>query len=252
MSIPRFSFETWVKWVFDHSVAAKGEKEWWFCVPDADEGGRWLDRPPWRVINYMTRLFEDPVPPLKPYSDEQIDQGLWFIFNNSNSRHIDCLHSEQVSLAHRRRCIRAIAPLYRKLILPRSAEEIQACLNPPGRPLNSIGYMLWDIVCDASWRPWEPMKRRRIAKRAFGGRAGGSPYFPKDLKIKREILCTLSELVTVPHLAGQEAAIHGLGHIEQELRGSSREIIDRFLAEHPDLHPKLREYALQAREGKIQ
>lgn len=171
MGAPQFSFETWVRWVFDHPVAAKGKEEWWFIVPDSDLGGRWLDRPPWRAIRYMTRLFEDPVPPLKPYSDEQIDQGLWFIFNTGNSKHIDWLVSAEVSLAHRRRCIRAIVPLYRKLILPRSLEVSQNSRDPAGQA--SQQYRLYAVGFGLSRWP-TAMGRGQMAA-APQTRAGGPP-----------------------------------------------------------------------------
>src|SRR5258708_5123522 len=35
------TFDEWLKWVFDHPVVAGGEKEWWWHLPDEDEGGRW-------------------------------------------------------------------------------------------------------------------------------------------------------------------------------------------------------------------
>ena len=40
------TFDEWLKWVFDHPVADRKHKEWWWTNPYAREGGSWLDRPP--------------------------------------------------------------------------------------------------------------------------------------------------------------------------------------------------------------
>jgi len=99
------AFEEWLKWVFDHPVADVEHKEWWWAEPDADEGGRWLDRPPITALTFVTRLFENPIGHLSPYSDAQIDQGLWFIVHTANSKHFEWVVDGRIDLGLRKRCV---------------------------------------------------------------------------------------------------------------------------------------------------
>jgi hypothetical protein len=240
MRIARFGFETWIKWVFDHPVT---EREWWWDAADFEVGGRWLDRPAWRVIRFMTRLFEDPVPCVAPYSDEQIDQGLWFIFHDANSRHICSLSDGRVSYALRLRCLRSIVALHERLLVPRCAEVLnQSREREPGAtPLNSICYMLWDFVYKGTLEdPGEWDLRKAIWRNR-----SSNPKFVAHM------LEALQRVLAIPHKACQEAAVHGLGHVQGGHPGEASVIIDEYLSSNPSIDPRLREYALCARAGKI-
>jgi hypothetical protein len=240
MRIGRFGFETWTKWVFDHPVT---KHEWWWDVPDVDEGGRWLDRPTWRVIRFMTRFFEDPGPCVAPYSDEQIDQGLWFIFHDANSEHIRSLNDWRVSYALRLRCLRAMVALHERLFVLRCAEVLNHFREPDrgATPLNSICYMLWDLVYKGTIEDWGHWNSRKAKWR----NSSANPKFVTHM------LEALQRVLAIPHKACQEAAIHGLGHVQRGHPGKASAIIDEYLLSNPAIDPRLREYALRARAGKI-
>src|SRR5207249_6496983 len=101
----RYTYEDWIRFVFDHPVPAdQSDKEWYFeedyafiCDPNA-------------VLGYYIRLFRDPWPALKPYTDEQIEQGLWFIACNHL---LKLFYDEDIPPTMRAECIEAMSVLFR-------------------------------------------------------------------------------------------------------------------------------------------
>ena len=69
-----------------------------------------------------------------------------------------------------------------------------------------------------------------------------------DEKVKEVMLEALSEIINIESFHCQGSALHGLGHLEHPERA---EIIDGFLASHPEIAPELLRYAQSAREGNI-
>jgi GTP-binding protein len=214
------TFDDWLKWVFDHPVASEDEKEWWWNEPDADEGGKWLDRPPIQALTFVTKLFENPVTHLSRYSDAQIDQGLWFIVGTANSKHFDWIVDGRVDLRLRKRCIRSIENLSHALFAPRCSDEVISGT----KPLDSICYMLWDLA---------------IHDKVL------------DAEIGREAVNTLARIITIPSIACQQSALHGLGHLVYDARLGC-DIIQKYLDDHPDLRSDIRNYDDRALLGKVQ
>jgi hypothetical protein len=64
------SFKEWVKHVFDHPVT---DPAWHF-----DINSEWWDSSSEEAMHYMTQLFENDGAILAPYSDAQLNQGLWY------------------------------------------------------------------------------------------------------------------------------------------------------------------------------
>ena len=226
------TFDEWLKWIFDHPVADNVDKEWWWAEPDADESGRWLDRPPIPALTFVTKLFENPLAHLSRYSDAQIDQGLWFIVHGANSKHLKWLVDGRVDFGLRRRCIRSIENLSRDLFAPR-------CSDDPlkgDQPLDSICGMLWDLVLlDACH---------------FQDNTDGTYSEVRDTAIDKEFARTLSRILKLPSIACQRSALHGLGHLVRHA-ALGCEIVEQYLAEHPDLPSNLREYSLKAMAGEV-
>ena len=221
------TFEDWLKWAFDHPVAAKGEKEWWWHLPDEDDGGIWLDRPPIQALTFVTRLFENPLPHLSRYSDAQIDQGLWFIVFQTNSKHFECLIDGRIDFGIRKRCIRSVENLSRALFAPRCSDEV----IHGTKPLDSICYMLWDLVIQDAYRD-------------------GTYSEVRDPKIDKEFVHTLARILTIASIGCQQSALHGLGHLVHHAQ-LGRDIVQQYLDEHPNLRSDLREYALKAMAGEV-
>jgi GTP-binding protein len=225
------TFDEWLKWVFDHPVAGDKEKEWWFGEPDADEGGRWLDRPPIPALTFVTKLFENPLAHLSRYSDAQIDQGLWFIVHGANSKHLKWLIDGRVDFGLRRRCIRSIENLSRDMFARCSDDPLRG-----DQPLDSICGMLWDLVVTDACH--------------LQHNTDGTYSEVRDPEIDKEFARTLSRILKLPSVACQRSALHGLGHLVRHA-ALGCEIVEQYLAEHPNLPSNLREYSLKAMAGEV-
>ena len=227
------TYDEWLKWAFDHPVAAETEKEWWWGLPDEDEGGRWLDRPSERALGFVTKLFEDPLAYLSSYTDAQINQGIWFIVFRACSNHFEGLVDSRVDLSLRTRCIRSIEKLSRDLFAPRCSDDVR--WNDTN-PLDLACYMLWDfIVKDAE---------------TFESSPDGAYRTARDSEIDNEFLDTLARILAIPSIACQQSALHGLGHLVREGKLGS-DVIQQYLDTHPNLRDDLREYALKALVGSV-
>jgi GTP-binding protein len=226
------TFEEWLKWVFDHPVADDEHKEWWWAEPAADEGGRWLDRPPIPALNFVTKLFESPLRHLSPYSDAQIDQGLWFIVHTANSKHFEWLIDGRIDVGLRKRCIRSIENLSRALFAPRCSDEVVHGT----KPLDSICYMLWDLAIHHADRIQDNLD--------------GTYSKIRDPEIDMESVNTLARIIAIPSIACQQSALHGLGHLVHDACLGANTIVE-YLGDHPNLRSDIRKYAQQALLGKI-
>lgn len=207
------TFEEWVVYAFDHR-----EDDYWSEEPAL-------------VVPFLTRLWEDPLPHLAPYSDAQINQGLWFLINNTCSNHFFALLEETVPWEARRRCLRATVPLYEKLFAPRCTSHLGHLLRaypPDMNPLNSVCYMWWDIapVC-------------------------GHPEMPDRHEFDAECLEVMRRTLAIPQDACRESALHGLGHWERSYPNEVHRVIDDFVAQNPNLPEALRAYARAARAGCV-
>ena len=100
------TFEEWVAHVFDHEVK---EKEWYWST-DSDEwcGSSEL------TVKYLTQLFENPLKYLNCFSDEQIEQGIYYIIS-SGSEMIYSVKDEEVSFLESSRCVRSFYNLFKDL-----------------------------------------------------------------------------------------------------------------------------------------
>lgn len=228
------TFDEWLKWAFDHPVVAEGGKEWWQQLPDEDEGGIWLDRPPERSLAFATKLFENPLSYLSSYSDAQIGHGLWFIVYRTCSKHFDGLVNPRVDLDLRTRCIRSLENVSRELFATRCSENVRWNYT---NPLDQICYMLWDlVVSDADFAKLN---------------LDGTYQIVRDPEIDREFLDTLGRIVGMPNVACQQSALHGLGHLVRYAKLGS-DVIQQYLDHQPNVRSDLREYAQRALVGRIQ
>lgn len=208
----------WLDYVFDRPVS---EPEWYWDpdleIFEADE-------------EYMAMLLELTFArsgsDLARFTDEQVNQGLWYLTSPACSDHMFTLKSEVVELDIRLDAIKAIGDLYRDCFAKRCTETL-GHLDQAGSALNSICYMFWDISplgCLEGCR-----HEARTADVIFG---------------------VLREIFETGHLACQEAALHGFGEYSCYYPERVEREIDSLLREGIH-HPELREYALKARIGQV-
>src|SRR5262245_50588529 len=102
------SFEDWVVFIFDHP--AEGPEWYW-----GDEAPYW-NASAALAAEYVTRLFEDPVPALEGYTDAELNMGLNYIITPGLGEHMLCLDDPAVPLPARLRCVRSCERLFRALL----------------------------------------------------------------------------------------------------------------------------------------
>ncbi|MGA9723835.1 MAG: hypothetical protein WBQ86_15360 [Candidatus Binatus sp.] len=220
------TFDHWVKSIFDRPTV---EEAWHASYHD---NGRWLEQSPAVGLEFVTKLFENPLAYLSGYSDEQINQGVYIIVNTSSSDHFCGLVEGDVDLALRRMCIRSLENLSREVFAPRCSDDVWIYT----KPMNEICDLLWDMVV----RGVETTERN----------PDGTLRSVREPDLDKEILDTLARILATPSIACQQSALHGLGHLV-DYAGLGSNVIQQYLDEHPDLRSDLREYALNALVGRV-
>jgi hypothetical protein len=213
------SISQWISFVFDHSVT---DPAWHFSI-DAPS----LDPGPDRVAELIAETFEQAAELMSPFSNEQLNQGFWFLLSPGNSDYMCCLSDDTVSWTLRRRALRSFVPLFREVMSVRCTPSLGHREKVDGT-LNSACFMWWDLL---------PLSE-------------GCAEEDEDVQLTDEILGVLSDILQIPHDACRESALHGLGHWAVHYPRAAA-IIDRFLRESNALRPDLVEYAEQARAGRI-
>ena len=217
-----FTFEEWLSYVFDHPVSDLNQAWYW----DLDRD--WWDENPADCIRFMTRAFENASTVLAPYSDAQLNQGLWFIVSNACSNHMFALLDENMPWPERQRCIRSIRQLYEQCFARRCSPHLSHVDEPGANPLNLVCYMWWDLIPIAG-RPDDPTRRA----------------------MDEEILQVMESTLQLDSIPCREGALHGLGHWQHEYPQRVGEIIDRFSMTRPELPEKLRTYMINAYTGYV-
>jgi hypothetical protein len=127
------TFEQWVYHIFDHPDA------WYHAI-----GSEFWDGPAATTVAYLTRLFEDPVPPLEGFTDAELNRGFWYLVSSGGSDMMFALMDASVPLADRLRCVSAMFTVFEQIFVPRCTPFLSHLDEPGVAPLNSACYMWWD------------------------------------------------------------------------------------------------------------
>ena len=227
-----FTFEQWPTYVFDHPVPEDNADAWYWDI-DRDD---WVEDPA-QVIPFLTQAFENAGTVFEPFSDAQLNQGLWFIGSNACSSHMFALMDTGVPWWERRRCVESIHQLYEQCfarrcsphpLAPPARAGVSHIDEPGANPLNLVCYMWWDILPIA-----------------------GQPDDPQRRELDEAILGVMESTLQLDSIPCRESALHGLGHWQPAYPARVGEIIDRFSMRQPDLPEKLRAYMLNAYTGYV-
>lgn len=223
------SFDEWVNYVFDHPIL---EPQWWFQRAESGYLQLWKeDELPEVTLDYMTRLFRDPVFLIERFTRPEIDQGLNFLVSDGCSKHMFVLLNDALPWPARRACFDALISLYEKLMAPVYGNNLEhnRTMNSPEPPdgPNYACYMWWDII---------PLR-------------GGMDHLNRR-QINHAVLHVFEEVLKLDSEACLESALHGLGHWHAELPEQVRAIVKGFL-ERTDISPELRRYAERAAMGCV-
>jgi hypothetical protein len=216
------TFEEWVIFVFDHPVD-DSRLEWYWDI-DAD----WWDGPTALTVEYLTRAFENTKSVFEPYSDNQLNQALWYLASNACSEHMFALMDTSVPWLARARCIHSFQSLYEDCFAKRCTHHLSHLDEPGAGPLNLVCYMWWDILPVA-----------------------GNPDDPARKEMDQALLQVMDAALQLDSIACQESALHGLGHWHLHYPNLVEEIIQGFLQRNTVLAENLETYALSALKGCV-
>ena len=213
------SLSNWIAHVFDHPVS---DPEWHW----SSDAPYWQDSPE-HIATLMADTFERSGELLARFTDAQLNQAFWYLVSASCSDFIFPLVEPSVPLPTRLRALRSFVPLFEQVMAIRCSPHLSHLNEQPANPLNSACYMWWDIL---------PIH--------------GKPDEPERADFDAEVLRVLPRLLSVPHDACRESALHGIN--EWHLYYPNIEaIVDEWLAQTPDLRPELRTYAQRAKGGNV-
>jgi hypothetical protein len=209
------SLEEWINDQFGRPVT---NPAWYLAYPNHTAR---CDVSPINEVAYITRTFEDAGRVLAPFSNAQLNQGLYYLIS-SDSATMLVLLDDDVPWPERKRCILSFFTLFEQIFATRCSPQL-GHLGEPGRDvLNKVCYTWWDIF-------------------PFWGQVGEQPR----PEIDEAFLEVMNRTLDLNSDACRESALHGLGHLPF-FREKVIEIIDQFLARNPKLRPELKVYAHRA------
>jgi hypothetical protein len=210
------SFDVFIAFLFDHevdqSIPLESEKyDPWYFHVEVEFDAK-------NVSAHYVRMFRQPEFLLTLFTKAQLEEGFWAI----QGPNLDCSVSQIVKnsdlpLPIREECIRSMVDLFKHLF----ATE----------PLDTSVQMWWDSLC----YDWHCGNR----KRERGG---------EDLELQNLFFGTLTNVLAIDSWICQGAALHGLGHLHHP---QTKELIERFIDEHPALTQDQKAYALAAAKFEV-
>ena len=213
-------FEEWLTFIFDHPVT---KPEWHWNINVA-----WPELDARSEIAYLTQTFEQADLVLGSFSDRQVNQGFYVLFN---ADYMFCLRDQTVLLPERLRCIYAMEALFAKCFAVRCSPHLSHLDERGANPLNSVCYMWWDIL-------------------PIHGLSSHVPERPDSAAIDQACLTVMKQTLEVDNVACQESALHGLGHWSIYYP-EVKTVIDVFLKRNNSARSELRSYAKAARQNRI-
>lgn len=229
------SFDDWVEYCF-----ARAYRDWW---TRSDESSARVERftviEPRIIVQYITRLFRDPHFIADRFTDDQISGAVHFIFGIS-SGYFYAVRDDSVESHARVECVRSVEPMYLRLL------DHVCCgrgRDPDARYEGGVDeavFMIWDMD-------------------VIGEAAKGPPATAALADTCIEVLDNVLNRCRTSTCKG--SALHGIGHLygfhsdygkapSKPVAVRLRAIVDEFLG-RSDVPEWLREYALQAREGRV-
>lgn len=194
VDITHYSFEEFVKFVFDRDVPAEAEmptaaersRRWYYCtraILDAH-----------RLSNHYTRLFTESARLLGMFSKPQLEHGFSAIESMCSFSVKKLIWNADLPFEHRERVVKSMFCLFRDFFR----------VEPLGYRAN-----MW---CDGLCYCWEIGQKRR----SRGG---------EDLAMQDVMFTTMSEILSIDSEGCRLAALHGLHHLHHP---GTRELIQRY------------------------
>jgi hypothetical protein len=277
-------FQEQVKYIFDRPVS----DEPWYDTPAAGPdpfGGE----QPILIFEFLEKLLQNPAGALTSYSDNQVAQGLDFIFNSSMSNYCHQFNLAPVELARKVAVLQNLFLLFRDVLNPRCMSNLSAGSQRTWSQLNNFCYMFWDVtplshwvdqdiskdlgfslMADMSEDDWTmldlPPEIREFLQM---NKPAPDPNAPSREELEAKmldqyqnpgeeaeacysaILEVMRQCLYLSNPACAESGLHGLGELAVFQPNKVKPIINEFLLKKPHQDQKLLNYALAARDGMI-
>lgn len=215
---PRYS--EWLRYLFDHEIEP-GLPEWYWR-----DNAPVFEAAPAEIVELWIATMKNAGADLQGYSDEQVGQGLWYLFSNACSDHSQEVRDKSLPVEKVIEVYDSMRWLYTDLFSRRCTGTLEH-LSEKGSPLNAICYMLWD----ASPLGWPEMDRQAHS-------------------IESALFDLLEHALDQPHRACIESALHGLGELQCRYPVQVREMIGSRLSSLAQ-DEALLQYALRAQQGNV-
>jgi hypothetical protein len=212
VDLTNYSFDEFVSFLFDHDVPPESEEyDPWYFHVEVEFDAK-------TICAYYVRLFRQPKFLLSRFTKPQLEEGFWAI----QGPNLDCsvwriIDDSDQPLSIREECIGSMADLFKGLF----AKE----------PFDSSVQMWWDSLC----YDWHCGNRNR--------ERGG-----EDLELQDVFFQSLAKVLTIDSETCHAAALHGLSHLHHP---QTKELIERFIDEHPSLTQEQKAYALAAARFEV-
>jgi hypothetical protein len=216
----------WIDHVFDHPVSDPR----WYLAMDAmmiSAGTEEWPEGPETVVAHIAETFEHSGELLSRFSDEQLNNGFWYLCNPCPPDFMGTLLDEGVPLACRLRALRSFAPLFEQVMAERCSSRLSHLDEKGANPLNGACYM---------WFDWVPDRF--------------NPERLLQAQLETDLIGILRVILAIPHDACRESALHGIGHWVRHYPQLA-DMIDQLLSGAPGLRAELIAYAESARAGKV-
>ena len=218
-----------LRFVFDRPVT---KPEWYWSIEIYEEEDPFDGENDLVALEFIEQLCKQPKKDLAPYSDEQVGNGLNFIFSDSCSNLSFGIKNADVPFERQLKALRGLSNLYAEVFEPRCPAVLSASSNDPITPMTFICYMFWDI-CPLSVPGQNTSREDRLA------------YYQAIAEVMQKSL-------QLRNVACIESGLHGLGHLVFETPKVAQPIIEDFLRKRKDLPEALLNYARAAQTGMIQ
>ena len=212
------ALRVWIDHVFDHAV---GDPPWYWA--SAEE---WSETPE-TVVAHIAETFEHSGELLARFSDEQLNQGFWYLSYEGPPDFMGTLLDASVPLASRLRALESFVPLFEQVMATRCSSHLFHLEEEGANPLNVACYMWFDMVLDR----FNPPRLRQA-------------------QLDADLISTLRVILSIPHDACRASALHGIGHWVRHYPRLA-DVVDQFLCATPGLRPELVAYAESARAGNV-
>ncbi len=212
------TFEEWIERIFAHDVEHINRRFY-------EDRSSWSDvaSPP-VTIEYMTRLFEDSLDVLAPFSDNQLKWGMQYIATQMPGKDAYL----RLNYLTQSRIIQSFFALFEQLFMTRCWHDPFDYVSGQRQELNVVCWRWWGLV------PIRPNAANSIER-----------------VIDEQFLDVIAHILGLKSDTCRESALCGLGMWTAEYSDQVHVVIDTFLAEHPTLQPELRILAAKAYRGFI-